>query len=88
MSSIDNIPPMPDDFWPEIIVVGKDGNIELGYAITKEGFQYVGLHTEKNINTLRQLIWQCKNNPTFHEGITEPNSNLLALCTELRPQGI
>jgi hypothetical protein len=53
-------PDMPDDFWPEeIIVVGKYKNHELAFAITLNGF-HAGTDLagfETSINALRRCLW-------------------------------
>lgn len=84
---MDTIPDMPDDFCPEIVVMGKDGNIELGYAITKEMAKYVNQSTEKNLHFLRWCIWQVKHDPTRYDMIAAPDSKLINTYTSLRPQG-
>ena len=47
------LPPMPEDWWPEsIIVVAKTDEYELGFAITKDGFEYIEASIRLNIDGL------------------------------------
>ena len=62
------IPDMPDDFWPEELVVhGRDGGTELGFALTKEftskGPEFVADVTKQMIHALRRALWLNKHVP-------------------------
>lgn len=53
------IPEMPKDWWPDhIVVTGKSSDVELHFAITRDGFQYVEHEITPNVNGLREAIWQ------------------------------
>jgi hypothetical protein len=53
-----SIPEMPDDFWPEILVVGRDGNNELAFAVLSD----VDVPNFKNnLRALRLALWQERN---------------------------
>jgi hypothetical protein len=58
-----DIPKMPDDFWPEITVVGKRGNVELAFALTsKERAENTFMPA---IKSLVQAIWQAMHDERY-----------------------
>ena len=73
MADETDIPPMPDDWWPDITVIGKDGERELGFAITKGGFQSIDSTIIPSINALLESLWKAKHNPEFYAEITGPH---------------
>ena len=59
---------MPEDWWPEsIIVVAKTDEYELGFAITKDGFEYIEASIRLNIDGLRFALWQAKHDPEIRK---------------------
>ncbi len=56
-----DIPAMPDDFRPALIITAKDGTNELGFAITeqyqKDHSCGIGSHIEDQIRKLRHFMW-------------------------------
>ena len=60
-----NFPAMPSEWFPEggIVVVAKDGDNELGFAITRKEY-FLGSWTaqiEPSLLGLRQALWQYRN---------------------------
>jgi hypothetical protein len=59
------IPEMPKDWWPdEVIVTGKNDDIQLSFAITASGFSCVEDDEIKvNLEALREEIWISMHDP-------------------------
>lgn len=61
-----NIPPMPENWWPEsskgFLITLKDGNNELGFAITKASYfdNHAKVQIEPSLKALRFALWQAR----------------------------
>lgn len=51
-----HFPPMPADYWPEIKVVGEEGETKLGFALIPEWRKNLGT-MKQFIDALRHSIW-------------------------------
>ena len=65
----DTLPEMPEDWWPdEIHVIGRDGDVELGFVMSdlrEHMYKLGGL--DVSLNGLRKAIWDAKQNPKLLE---------------------
>lgn len=59
--SIDKTPlPMPEDFWPEFVVVARDGHNGHAVSMVMDQKRFDGFVSEEFINSLRQRVWHQK----------------------------
>lgn len=49
------LPTMPANFWPDLMVVGEYSGAKLAFVLTEEGQTK---HIDENINQLRYALWQ------------------------------
>ena len=56
-------PPMPDDYYPTLLVTAIDGDLQLAFAVLRASMVDPTEQLTTGVEALRKAMWEAKHNP-------------------------